>query len=393
MRLAARIAPFLLMLAAGCASGGRNGGATAGGSARWPIAATVADSVSTERLAPGVLLHRLVQVHAPWRAYVLDVDLTACVSLRSVKGAPVSVGRRTTSALLASIPPEELPIAAVNADFFLFAPPGVPVGPHIENGRLVSGPVERAAFGFTAARMPWMGRFTATATVRSPRGIIALRTWNRPTRNTPGVVDAAWGVALDSTITGTVWRLSPIAAEAGRFVADTLSDTESRIARGDTMFVFALPVAEAATLRHGDTVSIAREISEPSLQQAVGGFPIVMRDSVVSGAVDSVNNAAFRNVNPRTAVGVAANGTRVLIAVIDGRQAGYSAGMSLRETAALLRDMGARDAINLDGGGSSAMVVSDAASPSKARVVNKPSDAIGERPVANALAVTGVCRR
>jgi exopolysaccharide biosynthesis protein len=93
-------------------------------------------------------------------------------------------------------------------------------------------------------------------------------------------------------------------------------------------------------------------------------------------------------------VGVGANGRRVLIAVIDGRQAGYSAGMSLRETATLLRDLGARDAINLDGGGSSAMVVWDSrAERQQLRVVNKPSDAIGERPVANALAIVHGCNR
>ena len=127
------------------------------------------------------------------------------------------------------------------------------------------------------------------------------------------------------------------------------------------------------------------------LVTVVGGRPAMLRDSVILGSVDSIGDAGFRGVNPRTAVGIANGGKRLFIAVIDGRQAGYSAGMSLREMVTLLRDMGAHDAINLDGGGSSAMVLRDAKEAGRVTIVNKPSDAVGERPVANALAVTGVC--
>ncbi|RMD98315.1 MAG: phosphodiester glycosidase family protein, partial [Calditrichaeota bacterium] len=62
----------------------------------------------------------------------------------------------------------------------------------------------------------------------------------------------------------------------------------------------------------------------------------------------------------------------------DGRQEGYSAGMSLFELAEFMRGLGCTEAINLDGGGSTTLVVAS-------RVVNRPSDKTGERPVANAL--------
>lgn len=368
-----------LLLLAACASRARS-------SAHFsPV---VADSIRTERLAPGVVLHRLVQIHAPWRAYVLDVDLTRCVSVRPVKGGPVAIGRRTTSALLASVPASENPIAAVNADFFLFAPPGIPVGAHVESGHLLSGPVDRAVFAITDAGTPVLDRLSASVTITTVRGSVALRSWNRPARNVPGLVDGAWGAPLDSTITHTVWRLRPAGT---RYVADTLDATDSRIARGDTLYVVELRSDAVQSLRLGDTVSVARSLSVAGLRHVVGGFPIMMRDSVISGAVDSVNDAGFRGVNPRTALGIAANGKRLLIIVIDGRQAGYSAGLGLRETAKLLRDMGARDAINLDGGGSSAMIATDPKRPGMLRTINKPSDAVGERPVANALAVVGTC--
>ena len=91
-----------------------------------------------------------------------------------------------------------------------------------------------------------------------------------------------------------------------------------------------------------------------------------------------------------TAAGFAANGRRLLLVVIDGRQAGYSAGTTTRETAMLLRDLGAREAVNLDGGGSTAMVVRDWKAGTQ-RIVNKPSDAVGERAVGDALGVLVSC--
>jgi hypothetical protein len=83
--------------------------------------------------------------------------------------------------------------------------------------------------------------------------------------------------------------------------------------------------------------------------------------------------------NPRTLAGVQADGTLLLVAV-DGRRAGWSAGVTLPEAARVMRALGARDALNLDGGGSSAMTV-------RGRVVSRPSDTTGERAVSDALVV------
>ena len=67
--------------------------------------------------------------------------------------------------------------------------------------------------------------------------------------------------------------------------------------------------------------------------------------------------------------------------VVDGRQAPHSVGMTLPEVTALLEALGATEALNLDGGGSSTMVVGRVAR-------NHPSDEAGERPVVNALSLT-----
>lgn len=83
--------------------------------------------------------------------------------------------------------------------------------------------------------------------------------------------------------------------------------------------------------------------------------------------------------NPRTMLGTTANGD-VLIVAVDGHDAKRSIGLSVREEVLLMRSLGAVDAINLDGGGSTSMVLGTT-------VVNRPSDDTGERPVGDALLV------
>jgi len=80
---------------------------------------------------------------------------------------------------------------------------------------------------------------------------------------------------------------------------------------------------------------------------------------------------ADKPLHPRTAVGVDAEGKMLWLVVVDGRQAGYSEGMSLGELAALMKDLGCWDALNLDGGGSATMLL--ASQSEKLDLVNRPS--------------------
>ena len=78
-------------------------------------------------------------------------------------------------------------------------------------------------------------------------------------------------------------------------------------------------------------------------------------------------------------MGVKPNG-RILFVVVDGRRPGYSIGMRPLQFARLFKHLGATSALNLDGGGSTTMVVRD-------RIINRPSDTDGERAVSSALVV------
>ena len=92
-------------------------------------------------------------------------------------------------------------------------------------------------------------------------------------------------------------------------------------------------------------------------RDAVGGRPVLATDSVAAALTDTAAFTASRH--PRTAVGIASNGTRLLLVTVDGRQKPYSDGMTLPELARLMLALGARDALNLDGGGSTTFVYAD----------------------------------
>ena len=126
------------------------------------------------------------------------------------------------------------------------------------------------------------------------------------------------------------------------------------------------------------TLRIATSPAWPGLRHAIGGGPRLVADGRPHNTAGS---EAFRSdiasgAAPRTAIGVLPNGD-VLLVVADGRQQGYSAGLTLDEMAHFLVKQGVRDAMNLDGGGSSTLVVSG-------RLANRPSGG-GERRVSNAL--------
>ena len=99
----------------------------------------------------------------------------------------------------------------------------------------------------------------------------------------------------------------------------------------------------------------------------------------ITNAAEKIAPAFVNDGHPRTAIAKLKSG-QLLLVTVDGRQPGESIGMSLTMLADLLIEFGAVEAINLDGGGSTTMVI-------KNKLVNKPSDATGERPVSDAILV------
>jgi len=143
---------------------------------------------------------------------------------------------------------------------------------------------------------------------------------------------------------------------------------------------------EVQAMRDGDTISVLLA-TLPRLARGaapaliIGGWPRILRDGVsVAADAATVEGTISRNAemkHPRTALGFSRDSTTLFILAVDGRSK-QSVGVTLSELASLMRRLGAWQAMNFDGGGSTTMVIDGA-------VVNVPSDSAGERAVGNAL--------
>jgi len=115
--------------------------------------------------------------------------------------------------------------------------------------------------------------------------------------------------------------------------------------------------------------------------QAVAGGTILVKN----GEPVILNNGKiYDGLYPRTAVGIDRKGEKIWIIVIDGRQAYYSEGVSLPELAGIFLELGVETALNLDGGGSTTLVLGD----DRPKVLNAPIHTripMCQRPVANHL--------
>ncbi|QIQ01546.1 phosphodiester glycosidase family protein [Streptomyces liangshanensis] len=155
--------------------------------------------------------------------------------------------------------------------------------------------------------------------------------------------------------------------------------------------------------REGERISVQEDIRDSAGRRVelgahdsiVSAAPTLVKngrtavDAATEGTLDPLDLSfgfAWSNVRqPRTMAGIDARG-RLLLVTVDGRQPGVSEGFTLAEAAEFMRSLGAEQALNLDGGGSSAMVVGGT-------LVNITSDATGERAVGDTIQVIPAPRR
>jgi hypothetical protein len=358
-----------------------------------PAVPFAADTVRSEVLRRGVTHWFVYARSGPWAIHALVIDRDACHSALAVKGAGGAIGREKTSSMLERLRRTADVVGGVNADFFLFTPPGVPQNLLASSGRVVTGPSNQPVLAFDSLGAPHITRFRVEGRVSTPTGRLAIDAWNRAAPGGLALYDGAWGASTDS-VTGAI-ELVIDKSGAGRVSAiDTLTGGVA-VPSGHVVLIGRGSAARAALLglRVGDSVRTHVALRPFHPVEALGGRPILVRDSAIVAGLDTAGGAGFAAMrHPRTAVGLARDGRRLLLLVVDGRQKGYSDGMTLRELAELMRDLGARDAINLDGGGSTTLVYAEPRSTGPLRIANRPSDPAGERPVGDALAIVQSCR-
>jgi hypothetical protein len=145
----------------------------------------------------------------------------------------------------------------------------------------------------------------------------------------------------------------------------------------------ALRAAEVSAMAEGDTVRVVMStlprLTHPGL--VLGGWPRILNGGEdITAMAPIVEGTISRNAemkHPRSAIGFSRDSSTLILFTVDGRSEN-SGGMTLREVAAHMKVLGAWNAMNFDGGGSTTMVIEGA-------LVNKPSDTAGERAVGNAL--------
>jgi hypothetical protein len=147
--------------------------------------------------------------------------------------------------------------------------------------------------------------------------------------------------------------------------------------RARQQLLAAFKAGDRVTLR-GRLVPASGDARWDGVRHVFGGGPRLLANGQYVGG-ERFTPAFSERRHPRTAVGRLPDG-RVVLLVVGGRQPYHSVGMTLIETAGLLRQMGVTDALNLDGGGSTTLVV-------RGVVINLPSDETGERPVSDVLLV------
>jgi hypothetical protein len=235
----------------------------------------------------------------------------------------------------------------------------LPLGALRDDGRWLSGPIlGRGAIGWEPRHLPRFGRLTLRESVVDRGGreweIVALNSgWIRRglSRYT-----ADWGPVYRSLSDGEQALLLRDGVVRSRFEPARLG-AGVPLEAGDTLLVArggaALPWAE------GESLSLNLAVSDPlgEASHVMGGGPLLLLEGrvVLDGARESFAPSFLSQGAPRTVIG--SDGSRLWLVTLQGLD---SPGPTLAETAVLLRELGLRDALNLDGGSSTGLVMGGA---------------------------------
>ena len=321
-----------------------------------------------------------------WTINVLVLD-PAKTRLAIGRARDRGVGTEMTSSMAA----RHAALAAVNGGYFRTEGPyrGEPACVVIMAGKVLSEPSRRrpGLAVSNAGPRTRMGvvdvsfRAEVVASTKARRRVDGV---NRPRLDNELVVFTP--EFNRTTLTGPDGIEAVVEKGRVRFVRDGAGDTEiprdgwAVSAQGAAAGWVRTNVRRGARLEMKSNVRLSpRPAFIPEF--VIGGGPRLVQNGRPAPAGDPESfSPGFADArHPRTAVGLRADGS-VLLVTVDGRRPGTSVGMSIAELAALLVELGAVEAVNMDGGGSTTMAV-------YGRVVNNPSDLAGERPVGDALLV------
>ena len=354
-----------------------------------------AGALEVRPVGPGIIHYH--DYRSAWHIHVLEIDITdTLVHLETVKAEDNVYGYERTSDMAARTDAEgHRVVGAINADFY--ASGGITIGAQIVSGELVKQPhTARSIFAMSGGKAPFVdvvslqGTLVTADSTAAITNLNAARTdstlilYNRFMGATTGTNE--WGVEVMAqyltapVVNDTVW-LEVASIDSGTVAGsgNNAIPTGGVVLSGNGYSATFLREQVAV----GDTIAYILEmppLTQPMLEM-VGGLPRLIRDSTATVEWEPEGITLYSFVSdrhPRTAVGINSDSTKVYFFTVDGRQPDYSMGMSLYELADYMLSWGVTQGVNLDGGGSTTMVV-------RGEVANSPSDPGGERWVANSL--------
>ncbi|MFV0637167.1 phosphodiester glycosidase family protein [Mitsuokella sp. WILCCON 0060] len=318
------------------------------------------DGDYVQQIAPGLVEHTYVywDDYGKVSAWFLEAD-PARYKLVPVLAKGKIPGREAVSGIVARAGG----VAGINGSYF--APNGDLIGVTKIDGQVVGTTYyTRSAFGLKKDGTPMFGKISYNGTVMvggttvsvggvdCERGEDSLVIYNRAYGATTGTNEYGREyVVRNGHVTDIRQNNSPIPAD------------------GVVLSVHGTVADELAGVQVGDAVKITEDLGDDwdDADFIIGCGPRLVANGRVYMTADEEDFPADIRIGraPRSAVGITKDG-KYLLAVVDGRQS-HSVGLTLTDWAKLLVKFGARDALNLDGGGSSDLVING-------DVQNSPSD-------------------
>lgn len=367
------------------------------------------DSVVVDTVAAGLVHYAVARPAGPYEVHIVTVPVGSRYELVAARALDSLYGRERVSNMVRRRRErgERVPVA-LNADFF-----DLGTGAN-ENNQVIDGEIWKAVtvtdsphdtfrnahtqFAVGVDGRPYLDRLTYAGSLVGSCGRFVLDGVNVVPRvpNALVLFTSAYGAAPrgDSARTPRELLVAAPPIPAGRGI----TDAELTVTTVVSFPQSTIPAGRAVLAGYGTAAARRDSIARCSgtfrvehgfrpdrgrLTTVVGGWPRVVRGGRnVAGAADSVEGTFPRfsaQRHPRSAVGFSRDSSTVFLVAVDGRRE-TSVGMSLVELGDFLVSIGIHDALNLDGGGSTALVIDG-------RVVNRPSDPSGERTVGNALLV------
>lgn len=356
--------------------------------ALWPCAPPTDGPV-----APGISFARIA-LPGPVVAHLLVVDRN---QVRVESHLAAEDGSLRDKVPMTTMARREGAVAAINGDYF--TPDGRPVHLFASNGKLLLSPglIENVyALDSRRTNVGYLGTPAPVQTLELPdqapvpiartndgdlaAGEIGMYTPEGEGNPAPPAV--ACSVLLAPSGAPAV-NAGGATAQAHSVVADgACGSTPAAVPAGQVRLATPAGGAYASLidgLTAGATVTTTWMLHPtwPGVVDATGGNPLLVVNGGLTDEMANATGGPYSERAPRTGVGFTADG-RMLLLEVDGRQPGYSRGMTYREFAQAFVNLGAVSALNLDGGGSSSVVINGV-------LANRPSDATGERPVGTGI--------